>query len=42
MVIDNLDIERIRTIPLKTNAPLAIDANTKLPASIARKRLKMV
>src|SRR5260221_60844 len=42
MVIHNLNIAGIRTVPAKTDAPLVVDADTILAVPIAFQRFKPV
>jgi len=42
MIVDDLYIECVCTLPAKTDAPLIIDANTELPLAIAAQFLKSI
>jgi len=42
MIINDFNIKGVTVSPLETNAPLIIDSNAMLPASISRKLLKAI
>ncbi len=42
MVIDNLDLERVRSLPSKADPPLLVDSNAVLPGAIAFQRFQAI